>query len=43
MVKKRPKKDQKTRKRDDKMVIKMATIWRKNGTKMAIKMAKKWR
>ena len=29
------KKTKKTRKRDDKMVIKMATIWRKNG--------KKWR
>ena len=35
MTKKRPKK----RKRDDKMLIKMATIWRQNGKKMAIKMA----
>ncbi len=28
MVKKRPKKTKKTRKRDDKMVMKMATKWR---------------
>ena len=27
----------KTRKRDDKMVIKMSIIWRQNGDKMTIK------
>ena len=37
----RKKKRKKITKRDDKMMIKMATIWRQNGDKIAIKMAKK--
>ena len=41
--KKTEKKERKTLKRFDKMVIKMATIWRQNGDKMAIKKATKSR